>query len=100
MPLYLGLDSSTQSLSAILIDVDGDRRTVVFESSLAFDDAFPKYGTRHGVLPGEDPAVAVSPPLLWVDALDAMMATVAAIFFLIADQIIRFGMNFLLNFLR
>jgi preprotein translocase subunit SecE len=29
-----------------------------------------------------------------------VMATVAAIFFLIADQIIRFGMNFLLNFLR
>jgi preprotein translocase subunit SecE len=29
-----------------------------------------------------------------------VMATVAAIFFLIADQIIRFGMNFLLNILR
>jgi preprotein translocase subunit SecE len=29
-----------------------------------------------------------------------VMATVAAIFFLLADQVIRFGMNFLLNFLR
>jgi preprotein translocase subunit SecE len=29
-----------------------------------------------------------------------VMATIAAIFFLIADQIIRFGMNFLLNILR
>jgi len=29
-----------------------------------------------------------------------VMATVAAIFFLLADQIIRFGMNFLLNVLR
>src|SRR5438309_424355 len=51
MPLYLGIDSSTQSLTAILLDIDGDRRRVAFESSLAFDDAFPRYGTRHGVLP-------------------------------------------------
>jgi preprotein translocase subunit SecE len=29
-----------------------------------------------------------------------VMAAVAAIFFLIADQIIRYGMNFLLNVLR
>jgi preprotein translocase subunit SecE len=29
-----------------------------------------------------------------------VMATVAAIFFLIADQIIRYGINFLLNLLR
>ncbi len=29
-----------------------------------------------------------------------VMAIVAAIFFLLADQIIRFGMNFLLNLLR
>jgi xylulokinase len=38
---------------------------------------FPKYGTRHGVLPSDDPATAVSPPLLWVDALELMMARIA-----------------------
>jgi xylulokinase len=73
MPLYLGLDSSTQSLTAIVIDVDGDVRRVVFEESLAFDQTFPAYGTDHGVLPDADPAVAVSSPLLWADALDEMM---------------------------
>jgi xylulokinase len=73
MPLYLGLDSSTQSLSAIVLEVVGDRRRVAFESSIAFDEAFPKYGTQHGVLPGADPATAVSPPLLWVEALELMM---------------------------
>ena len=77
MPLYLGLDSSTQSLSALVVQIDDDVRRVVFEDSLSFDDAFPEYGTKHGVLPGRDPAVAVSSPLLWVAALDAMMARVA-----------------------
>jgi len=73
MSLYLGLDSSTQSLSAILLEVDGSRRRVAFESSIAFDEAFPHYGTRHGVLPSDDPTVATSPPLLWVEALELMM---------------------------
>jgi xylulokinase len=73
--LYLGLDSSTQSLTAIVID--SDARRVVFEATLAFDEAFPQYGTTHGVLPRADPRVAVSSPLLWAEALDVMMARVA-----------------------
>ena len=77
MPLYLGLDSSTQSLTAIVLEVDGPRRGVVFESSLVFDEALPHYGTVHGVLPSSDPAVAASPPLLWAEALDEMMARVS-----------------------
>ena len=73
MSLYLGFDSSTQSLSAIVLEVDGDRRRVAFESSIAFDEAFPQYGTHHGVLPSDDPTTATSPPLLWVDALELMV---------------------------
>jgi len=73
MPLYLGLDSSTQSLSAVVLEVDGDRRRVAFESSIAFDETFPKYGTQHGVLPSDDATTAVSPPLLWVEALELMI---------------------------
>ena len=78
MPLYLGLDSSTQSLTAVVIDVERERRTLAFESSFQFDSALPQYGTRHGVLPHDDPAVAYSPPQMWVDALDLMLARVAA----------------------
>ena len=78
MSLYLGLDSSTQSLTAIVLDVDGNRTEAVFESSLQFDDALPQYGTRHGVLPRSEPSVAVSSPPLWADALDVMMARIAA----------------------
>jgi len=77
VPLYLGLDSSTQSLTAIVLDVEGDSRRIVFESSLSFDETFPRYGTRHGVLPHADPAVAQSSPVMWADALDLMLARVA-----------------------
>ena len=76
MPLYLGLDSSTQSLTAIVID--SDARRVVFESSLAFDDTFPQYGTTHGVLPRTHPDEAVSSPVMWADALDVMLGRIAA----------------------
>jgi xylulokinase len=76
-PLYLGLDSSTQSLSAVVLEADGNRHRVVLETSLAFDDALPQYGTRHGVLPAEAPHLAVSSPLMWAEALDLMMERLA-----------------------
>ncbi len=75
--LYLGLDSSTQSLTAIVIEAGrGDPRVLV-ETSFTFDEALPQYGTGRGVLPREDPAVAVSPPAMWAEALDLMMARLA-----------------------
>ena len=77
MPLYLGLDSSTQSLTAIVIEIDRGSRRVVLESSLVFDQSLPHYGTHHGVLPHTDPRSATSSPLMWVEALDLMMARLA-----------------------
>jgi len=73
MAIYIGFDISTQSLTAIAIEVDGSRRAVVFERSLSYDADFPAYGTTHGVLPREDPLVATSSPLMWAEALDRMM---------------------------
>ncbi len=78
MSIYLGLDASTQSLTATLIDTDGDRRDVIVERSLAYDSEFPAYGTRNGVLRGTNPAVVVSPPLMWIEALDRLMGQLAA----------------------
>jgi xylulokinase len=75
---YVGFDSSTQSISVVVIEAEGDRRSIVFECSLSFDEALPHYGTTHGVLPNEDPTIAVSPPLMWVEALDLMLARLAA----------------------
>jgi len=70
--LFLGLDSSTQSLSAVIIDYD--RRKVVYEKSLNFDQALPQYGTQNGVLRSRDPLVKHSSPLMWAGALDLLFA--------------------------
>jgi len=70
--LFLGLDSSTQSLSAVVIDYDS--RKVVYDKSLNFDRALPQYGTQNGVLPNPDPLVKHSPPLMWAEALDLIFA--------------------------
>ncbi|MAE28240.1 MAG: carbohydrate kinase [Planctomycetes bacterium] len=68
---FLGLDCSTQSLSACIIDLDGGQvvhRDAVHYSSL------PAYGTRNGVLPHDDDTRVVhAPPLLWVEALDLLL---------------------------
>jgi len=72
---YLGLDSSTQSLSALAIEVAADGpANVAFETTLNFDQALPHYGTRYGVLPRTDPASAHSSPVMWAEALDVMLA--------------------------
>src|SRR5208283_1979074 len=70
--LFLGLDSSTQSLSAVVIDLD--TRKVVYEKSLNFDQALPQFKTRNGVLHSRDPLVKHSSPLLWAAALDLLFA--------------------------
>jgi xylulokinase len=70
--LFLGLDSSTQSLSAVLIDYEW--RQVVYEKSLNFDATLPRYKTRNGVLPNSDPLVKHSSPLMWAEALDYLFA--------------------------
>src|SRR5471030_73511 len=70
--LFLGLDSSTQSLSAVVIDLDA--RKVIYEKSLNFDKSLPHYKTKNGVLPGRDPLVKHSSPLMWAEALDLIFA--------------------------
>lgn len=77
-PLFLGLDCSTQSFTAIVIDQadPGDPASgkVVLEKSLNFDSVFPEFGTRNGVLPADKPGLAHTPPQLWVKALERMLA--------------------------
>ena len=77
MGLYLGLDCSTQGLTAIVIDIAGDTRRVVFNSSLNFDRDLPEYRTTGGVTRGADEHEVFASPLMWADALDRMMARIA-----------------------
>lgn len=76
MALYLGFDCSTQSLSAIVIEVDGEERRVLFEHALSFDRDFPEYGTTGGIVRGESGEVLAS-PVMWAAALDRMMGVLA-----------------------
>src|SRR5687767_13590066 len=70
---FLGLDSSTQSLTAALIDVRPGARAIVAERSLSYDEALPAYGTDHGVIRGEG-AIVEAPPVMWAEALDRLIA--------------------------
>ena len=72
MPLYLGFDASTQSLTATIIDAGGGRHEVVFDHAINFDETFPGYGTSNGVMRGADGLTVTTPPGLWVAALDRM----------------------------
>ena len=78
MSLYLGFDSSTQSLTATIIEVSSTARRVVFERSLAFDKDLPHYQTTNGIRRHADPLVVTSPPAMWAEALDVMMRTIAS----------------------
>lgn len=70
MSYYLGFDSGTQSLTATVIEITGDRRAIVLEHTVPFDDAFPEYGTTHGVLRSQADGSVVAPPAMWAAALD------------------------------
>jgi xylulokinase len=70
MAYYLGLDSSTQSLSAIVIDSDSGE--VVLDKSIQFGADLPQYKSPNGFLESDDPLVRHSDPMMWVDALDLL----------------------------
>jgi xylulokinase len=77
MATYLGFDSSTQSLTATVIEVNGNDRRIVFEHVLQFDDEFPEYGTTHGVIVSADGKTVTAPPVMWAAALDRMAGILA-----------------------
>jgi len=71
MSKYLGLDSSTQSLSATIIDTDTG--SIVAEDSVNYDAHFAEtYGVDNGVL-NLGGGQMHSPPLMWADALDLLL---------------------------
>jgi xylulokinase len=77
MSFYLGFDASTQSLTATLIAVGESDRRVVGTETFRYDDELPSYGTSHGAL-HQNAEVVVAPPRMWAEALDHMMARLAA----------------------
>jgi xylulokinase len=76
MGLFLGLDSSTQSLSAMIIDTASGR--VVVDESLNFGKALPEFRSPSGFLEHRDPQIKHSDPLMWVAALDKLLGQLRA----------------------
>ena len=72
MPIYLGLDSSTQSLKAELINTDTGK--TVGTAAVNFGRDLPEYRCPNGYLENADPLVRHSDPLLWAAALDLVLA--------------------------
>ncbi|XP_071710788.1 xylulose kinase 2-like [Rutidosis leptorrhynchoides] len=69
--LFLGLDNSTQSLKATVLD---SNLNIVCTEIVNFDSELPHYKTKDGVL--RDPFIngrIVSPTLMWVEALDLIL---------------------------
>jgi len=70
--LYLGIDLSTQSATAVVLD----KKLAVLESaSVNFDEELPQYGTSAGMTVG-DGGVVTSPTRMWLEAMDKLMGKV------------------------
>jgi xylulokinase len=69
--LFLGFDSSTQGIKATLVD---EKLAIVHRAALNYDADLPHYRTRGGVHRGADGLTVTSPAILWVEALDGLLA--------------------------
>ena len=69
--LFLGIDSSTQSIKATVID---GALNVVGEWSVNFDADLPAYRTVGGVHRHKDGLTVTSPSIMWAEALDLLLA--------------------------
>jgi len=70
-PIFMGLDFSTQGLKATLIDTAGQ---VLAGKSVSFDTDLPEFKTEGGVHRHADGLTVTAPPLMWVAALDLLLA--------------------------
>lgn len=71
MAQFLGLDASTQSLTAVLIDtVDGK---IIHTCTANFGKDLPEYAMPHGYDDSGEGGEVFSNPLMWLDALDLVL---------------------------
>jgi len=73
--MFLGLDSSTQSLTAVLIDATTGRITC--QLSVNFGADLPQFGSPSGFIPGGVDGEVHANPLMWLDALDLLFSRLA-----------------------
>ena len=68
--MFLGLDSSTQSLSAVIIDPANGQ--IAASCSVNFGMDLPDYGASSGFIPGGKNGEVHADPRMWLDALDLL----------------------------
>jgi len=73
--ICLGLDLSTQSLSAVLIDSAAGK--IIHEESINFAESFPEFETENGFIRGKNQEF-YSYPQLYLKAIDKMMLALEA----------------------
>ena len=73
--MFLGFDSSTQSLTAVVIDPASGRITC--QISVNFGKDLPQYGSPSGFIPGGEAGIVHANPLMWLEALDMLCAQLA-----------------------
>ncbi|MEJ6571350.1 MAG: FGGY family carbohydrate kinase [Akkermansiaceae bacterium] len=71
MSYALGLDSSTQSCSALIIDVENG--TVIAGASVNFGEQLPQYNAPSGFIPSGKNGEVHSDPRMWLDALEMLL---------------------------
>jgi len=70
--LSIGIELSTQSAKFVLLDALG---SIVHSGKFDFDEAFPRYRTRGGVLPSPSEERRHTSPFLLVEAVDRIFQT-------------------------
>jgi len=76
MAYYLGIDSSTQSMKGLVIDPAAGK--IVASASVGFGTDLPQFKCPDGVLANSDPLVKHADPLMWLAALDLLLARLQA----------------------
>lgn len=72
MGLFLGIDAGTQSIKGILIDPENGWRSEPV--AVHYGKDLPQYGSPDGYLPNADARIRRANPLMWLAALDLLLA--------------------------
>jgi xylulokinase len=74
--MFLGFDSSTQSLSVIVLDADQSK--IIAEASVNFGKDLPHYSAPSGFIPSGVSGEVHADPMMWVEALDLVLGKLSA----------------------
>jgi len=74
--LTLGIDSSTQSCKAVV--VDSETGVVAWSAAVNYGKDLPQFGCPDGFLPNADARVRRADPRMWIEALDLVLERLQA----------------------